>query len=115
MAFSDSDSSASSISAASASSGGRQLPGGSAARRPPSSALPPDVRAEPPATLPSETSSLLNHLNDGARPEAYEHGTFTPRLPSPSTGTDLVYPSDEAANRREPQRARAGGRGCRGG
>lgn len=100
MAFSDSDSSASSISASSASSGGRQRPAGPAVRRSQPSALSHDVRAEPPAALPSETSSLLNHLNDGSR----EHGTFSQDLPSPSTGTDLVYPSDEAGDRREPQK-----------
>lgn len=94
MAFSDSDS-ASSISSA---GGRRQRPSGPAARRSPPSASSPDARA----ALPSETSSLLNQLNDGGRPEAYEHGTFTPGLPSPSTGTDLVYPSDEAGDRREP-------------
>lgn len=95
MAFSDSDS-ASSVSSAGR---GRQRPGGgSAARRSPPSASSPDVRA---AAAPSETSSLLNQLNDRGRPEAYEHGTFTPGLHSPSTGTDLVYPSDDAGDRRQ--------------
>ena len=96
MAFSDSDSSASSISASSASSGGRQRPGGPAVRRSQPSALSPDVRTEPPTTLPSETSSLLNHLNDGA----HEHGTFAQGLPSPSAGTA----SDEAGDRRGQQK-----------
>lgn len=93
MAFSDSDS-PSSISSAGR---GRQRPGGSAARRSPPSTSSPDVRA----VAPSETSSLLNQLNDRGRPDAYEHGTFTPGLHSPSTGTDLVYPSDDAGDRRQ--------------
>lgn len=45
----------------------------------------------------SESSSLLNTLNTGARPESYEHGTFTPGMSSraASTGTDFPTLSDD--------------------
>lgn len=109
MAFSDSDSSDSgrSIGSGPSSRGGhasvsvsagapepfrprRAAPAGASPRR--------SADSQPPHVLQGETSSLLNHLNDGSRPE---HGTFTP--PSlPETGTDLLSASDfEPADRAE--------------
>lgn len=54
--------------------------------------------SHPPHVLPSESTSLLPHLNNGDHPE---HGTFTP--PSlPDTGTELLSASDfEPADRAE--------------
>lgn len=110
MALSDSDSPGPSAAASRAASSHRGRAGGPAHRRPSPSPEPfrprraaspsgrsPDFRAPP--ILPSETSSLLHHLNDG-------HGTFTP--PSgPSTGTDLPSASEgEGDDREEPQAAK---------
>ncbi|SPO01524.1 related to sulphate transporter proteins [Cephalotrichum gorgonifer] len=86
MAFSDSDSPGS---FSSAGSGQQGRPAGTSTRRSAAS------RSQQPD--PSETSSLLQHLDNGSRADSYEHGTFA--------GSDLL--SDDEAGVQTPDTASA--------